>query len=224
MKLVLASAGFYTPEIVSTCVKLVGKSKDQINIAVINEAYAVEHGDHGWVLDDLNRIKQNFTGRMELVNILALDLQTIMQRLRAADVIFVVGGHTDYLMHILRKTGVAQLLPQLLQSKVYVGSSAGSMILGKRVSSRAYQRLYGEQNTYGTTDYLELVDMAIKPHYNNPLFPNNNREVLLDLAKDYPGVIYGLADNTALVIDGDQQYIVGPQSLKIKNGLALEEA
>ena len=123
MKLILASAGFYTPEIAQECVKLVGKPAGQINIAVINEAYAVEHGDHGWMLDDLNRIKKYFSGTMELVNLLALDLPVIKQRLQAADVIFVVGGHTDYLMSVLNKTGVAKLLPELLRTKVYVGSN-----------------------------------------------------------------------------------------------------
>ena len=53
MKLILASAGFSTSQIVNKCVELVGKPRDNINIAVINEAYAVEHGDHSWVLTDL---------------------------------------------------------------------------------------------------------------------------------------------------------------------------
>lgn len=221
MKLILASAGFYTPEIASECVKLVGKPADQINIAVINEAYAVEHGDHTWVLDDLNRIKKYFSGSMELVNLLALSLAAVEERLNAADVIFVVGGHTDYLMSVLNKTGVARLLPELLKTKVYVGSSAGSMVLGKRVSTEAYRQVYGEAEDHGITKYLELVDVAIKPHFGNPQFSSNNPEVLLDVAKHYTGTIVGLADEAAVVIDGSKQYVVGPEPLKVRHGALL---
>ena len=171
MKLILASAGFSTPEIANKCAELVGKSKDGINIAVINEAYAVEHGDHGWVLTDLSQIKDGFKGRMELVNLLALDLAKVKERIELADVIFVVGGHTDYLMSVFRKTGFDKLLPRLLKTKVYVGSSAGSMVLCNRVSTEAYAKIYGEEEDYGIDSYLGLVNLAIKPHLGNPLFP-----------------------------------------------------
>jgi len=218
MKLILASAGFYTPEIIDKCVELVGKPKVAINIAVINEAYSVEHGDHGWVLDELNHVKDNFNGSMELVNLLALDLDTIKARIEKADVIFVVGGHTDYLMSVFNKTGFSKLLPELLKSKAYVGSSAGSMIVGKRVSTEAYQRIYGEDNDYGVKEYLSLVDFAIKPHLGSKLFPNNRKEILLEVTENHKGTVYGLSDDSAIVINGDKTYLIGSKPVKIIDG------
>ncbi len=100
MKLILCSEGFYTDEIVSKCEELVGKTRHKINIAVINEAYAVEHNNTlRWVLDNLNLVRDNFGGRLELVNLLALDRKSVKERVQEADVIFVVGGHPDYLMN-----------------------------------------------------------------------------------------------------------------------------
>ncbi len=218
MKLLLASAGFYTPEIATKCAELVGKPQDQINIAVINEAYAVEHGDHTWVLDDLNNIKKYFKGRMELVNLLALDQAITKERIDLADVIFVVGGHTDYLMQVFQKTGFDKLLPELLKTKVYVGSSAGSMVLGKRVSASAYAKIYGETEDYDITKYLGLVDFAIKPHLGSKLFRKNRKEVLLEVTEDYKGIVYGLADDSAIVIDGDKTYTIGSEPAKIIDG------
>lgn len=222
MKLVLASAGFSTPEIVNKCAELVSKPKEDINIVVINEAFAVEHGDHGWVLNDLNQIKDNFKGRMEIVNLLALDLETVKQRIELADVIFVVGGHADYLMSVFNKTGFAKLLPELLKTKVYVGSSAGSMVLCNRVSTEAYAEIYGEDNDYGINSYLGLVDFAIKPHLDNPLFPKNNPNKLLEVTKNYNGQIYGLRDDSAIIIDGDKQYVTGSEPIVIQNGVLQE--
>jgi dipeptidase E len=218
VKLLLASAGLYTPEIVAKCIELVGKPQDEINFAVINEAYTVEHGDHGWVLDDLNRIKDNFKGRMELVNLLALDSETVKARIELADVIFVVGGHTDYLMSVFKKTGFDKLLPELLKTKVYVGSSAGSMVLGNRVSTEAYAKIYGEENDYSIQQYIGLVDFAIKPHLGSKLFPQNRKEVLLDVTKNYTGTVYGLSDESAIVVDGSETYFIGSEPVKIVDG------
>lgn len=223
MRLILASAGFYTPEIIAKCVELVGKPQDQINLAVINEAYAVEHGDHGWVLNDLNNIKNNFKGRMELVNILALDVKTVKERLTLADVIFVVGGHTDYLMSVFKKTGFDKLLPELLKDKVYVGSSAGSMVLGNRISTSAYAKVYDEEDDYGTTEYMGLVDFAVKPHLSSELFPQNRKDVLVDVTKHYKGTVYGLTDDSAIVVDGNKTYIIGSKPVKITNGIIEKE-
>jgi dipeptidase E len=221
MKLILASAGFYTPEIVDKCVELVGKPKEAINFAVINEAYAVEHADHGWVLDDLNRIKRNFKGSMELVSLLALDLKTVEERIEKADVLFVVGGHTDYLMNLFHTTGFDRLLVKLLKTKVYVGSSAGSMIIGNRLPAEVYAKVYGVENDYGVTTYLKLIDLAVIPHLQSPLFPQSNKDALLQLTKNYVGTTYGLADNTAIVVCGDDRYVVGGESVIIVDGVMV---
>jgi dipeptidase E len=224
MKCILASAGFYTPEIVAKCVELVGKPQDEITIAVINEAYAVEHGDHGWVLDDLNRIKDNFKGRMELVNLLALDLAEVKERIELADVIFVVGGHTDYLMSVFKRTGFDKLLQEMLVTKVYVGSSAGSMVMCNRVSTEAYAKIYGEDDDYGITEFLGLVDVAIKPHFGSKLFLQNRKEVLLEVAAQHKGTVYGLSDTSAIVVEGDRTYTIGDDIVKIVDGKLSEQA
>lgn len=214
VKLLLSSDGFCTPEIIEKTAELVCKTSSEISVAVINEAYAMEPGDHGWVLDDLNRIKDNFGG-MELVNLLALDIETIRQRILQADVIFVVGGHTDYLMSVFDKTGFSKLLPVLLRTKVYVGSSAGSMVVGKRISTEAYQKTYGEANNFGVSKYLELVNFAIKPHLGSSLFPNNREEILREAVKEFRGTMYGLTDNMAVVVEDDERYFIGGEPLTI---------
>ncbi len=146
MKFVLCSEGFHTPNTVEACVKLVGKPQDEISIGIINEAYAVEDGDKRWVLDNLNSVATNFSAEIDIVNLLALPIEEVETRLADKDVIFVVGGDTDYLMSVFQKTGFDKLLPKLLETKVYVGSSAGSMVVGKRINADAYRLIYGEDS------------------------------------------------------------------------------
>lgn len=213
MKLILSSAGFTTQEIVKKTEELVGKHRHSINVAIINESYAIVHRNNlRWVLNDLNNVKDNFGGNLELVNLLALDIETVKQRIALADVIFVVGGHTDYLMHVFNKTGFTELLPELLKSKVYVGSSAGGMVLGKRLSSESYKKVYGERVEYETSKFLELVDITIMPHLDSPQFPNR-KETLLEASKDHKGIIYGLRDDNAIIVDGNTITIIGSEPL-----------
>jgi len=112
MKLVLCSEGFHTQNTVQTCVDLVGKPQNKITFAVINEAFAAEHGDKRWVLNNLSDVAKNFPAEMDIVNLLALPLSEVEERILQKDAIFVVGGHTDYLMSVFVKTGFDTLLPK----------------------------------------------------------------------------------------------------------------
>lgn len=215
MKLVLCSEGFATDNTVQACVELCGKPQNEIAVAVINEAFAVEEGDKYWVLDNLNDVARNFKGGIDIVNLLALPLNKIEESIMKRDVIFVIGGNTDYLMHVFEKTGFSKLLPKLLETKVYVGSSAGSMVLGRRVSTEAYTKIYEEPGDWGVTDYLGLVNLAIKPHLNSKIFPNNKAEILEEVCKGVDFPVYALQDDSALIINGDQQTFIGSAPYKV---------
>jgi len=218
MKLVLCSEGFRTQNSVQACVELCEKPQGSISVAIINECYAVEEGDKYWVVDNLNDVASNFKGGLDIVNLLALPLATVEERIMKCDVIFVVGGNADYLKYIFDKTGFSKLLPKLLKTKVYVGSSAGSMVMGERLSSGARNIVYGkEQATYETSRFLEFIDVAILPHLDSPHFPNR-KETLLRATEHHPGVVYGLRDDSAIVIDGDSQKVIGSDPIKIDNG------
>jgi len=216
MKLVLCSEGFHTQNTVEACVKLVGKPQDEITVAIINEAYAVETGDKRWVLDNLNDVAKNFPGEIDIINLLALSIEEIEERIATKDVIFVAGGNTDYLMHVFNKSGFTKLLPELLKDKVYVGSSAGSMVIGKRISTEAYAEVYGEDQDFGVTEYMNLVDLAIKPHLDSDEFPNNRAHILDKYASGMDFPVYGLRDDAAIVVDGDKVEFIGSKPHIVK--------
>jgi dipeptidase E len=217
MKLVLCSEGFHTPNTVEACVRLVGKPQDQISIGIINEAYAVEEGDKRWVLDNLNSVASNFSGEIDIVDLLALSIEKVEERLSDKDVIFVVGGDTDYLMSVYQKTGFDMLLPKLLETKVYVGSSAGSMVVGKRINAAAYKLIYGEDSKWNIDQYVGLVDLSVMPHLDSPHFPNR-KESLLEAVGSFEGKVYGLRDDSAVVIDGENVQTIGSEPIIIEKG------
>lgn len=210
MKLLLTSAGIRTQELADTLSGLVGKSLENINVAVINEASAVEPGDKTWFFNEINDLRKYVGGDIDFVDLLALSIDEIKERVAFADVIYVVGGNPDYLLHLYNKTGFASLLKDtLLNEKVYVGSSAGSMVLGRRGSTNEYQNYYGEDRTFGTTDYLGVVDFVIKPHFEAPDLPKNHKDILLKASIEEQQLIYAVRDDQAIIVNDETVSFVG---------------
>lgn len=217
MKLVLCSEGFHIQNTVQACVNLCDKPQDRITVAVISEAYAVEQDDKKWVLKNLNDVSNNFPARIDIVNLLALSINQIEQRIGNTDVIFVIGGSTDYLLYVYQKTGFANLLPKLLETKVYVGSSAGSMVIGRRISTEAYREIYQEDDRLQVKDYLGLVNYAMLPHLSSANYPNNKPEVLERVTKGMPFPVYALKDDSAIVVNGSEQTFIGSKPYTVKS-------
>lgn len=210
MKLLLTSAGIRTAELADALTGLSGRSPDKLRIAVINEASAVETGDKTWLIDEINYLRKHFGGYVDFINLLALDIEEVRERMVHADVIYVIGGNPDYLMHIYQKTGFAQVLrDELLNQKIYVGSSAGSMVLGRRGSTGEYQRCYGEDRTFGAVGYMEVVDFIVMPHFDSVDWPANNKATLLQASADEQGPIYAIRDEQAIVVCDNEISSVG---------------
>lgn len=218
MKLFLSSAGIRTPELAGSLANLVGKPLDNINIAIINEAAAVEPGDKTWFLNEINDLRKYVGGDIDFVNLLALNMEEVQERIAFADVIYVVGGNPDYLMYLFAKTDFSRILKNtLLGEKVYVGSSAGSMVLGRRGSTNEYQNYYGEDRNFGTRDYLGVVDFVIKPHLESPDLPKNHKDILLKASVDERQLIYAVRDEQAIMVDNDRVTFIGGDVFKTGN-------
>ncbi len=211
MKLLLTSTGLHSEQIVAEMERLVGKSRREISVAVINEASKVEVGDKSWFIAELSGIRQFVGGEISMIDLQALAIEEVEVQLRDVNVLYVAGGHTDYLMHIFESTGFDRLLNNsLLRNMVYVGSSAGSMVVCQRVSTEAYNKIYGEgNNDYGVEKYMGLVPFALKPHLKSAHFPNNREEVLREVSKTYDGTIYAIEDTQAIVVEDDKTSFVG---------------
>jgi len=81
------------------------------------------------------------------------------------DIMYMMGGNTFYLMTIIRKTNFANDIKNFISSgKIYIGSSAGSEILGNSIDVA----LGYDDNNVNMTDFtgLKIVDGLIIPHCN----------------------------------------------------------
>jgi len=119
---------------------------------------------------------------------------------READVLLVDGGDATYLCHWMRQSGLADLLPSL-PDLVWVGVSAGSMVLAPRIGDEFVEWAGApDDRTVG------LVDFAIFPHLE--VFPDNSLAAAERWAAGIGGPSYAIDDQTAItVVDGSVEVV-----------------
>jgi dipeptidase E len=212
MKLLLTSGGITNASIAAALFELVGKNAEDTTLAFIPTASNVEKGDKWWLIQDLIDLKNLKFKSIDIVDISAIERSLWQSRLEGADVLFFEGGGAFHLMEWINKSGLAEILPELLKTRVYVGVSAGSMIACKDIILRIFQVLYEEDfDRFADMKGLGLVDFDILPHLNSPYFKKireeNIREVIGNM-RNMPA-IYVLDDNSALkIIDGKKVEVV----------------
>ena len=212
MKLVLASQGFMTKEIVDSVVNLVNKPKDEIKISIINEAYVglEENKDKHWLIKELGLIEKNFKGIIDFVNLRAYGIEEIEKRLKDTDIIYIVGGKQFILAKLFKEIGFDNLLKKLAKDKVIMGTSAGSIVLGKTVDSNEY---YLDRYKINKEDIevhnLEFVDFNIIPHYLRADRLKYNEEYYKRVLKDNTFKMYAINDNQAIIYNEGQLEFIG---------------
>ena len=209
MKLLLTSAGLSNKSIVNALLELTEKPFSQLNIAFIPTASNVEEGDKDWLIEDLVNCKKLGFKQIDVVDISAVPQDVWKPRLAQADILFFEGGNTFHLMRWIEESGLKELLPEMLKTKVYVGVSAGSMVACKSLDLSTSERLYSEAvGEYKKDEGLGFVDFLIRPHLNSPYFPKVNLENLEEMSKELPKTFYAIDDNTAIkVVDKKTEVI-----------------
>lgn len=225
MKVILTSSGFTNEEIVKSCEELVGKPRAEINFLVLNEAIKAEIGDCRWFIDGLQEIAMNFGGNIELLDLQAHDLSYVRARIAECDVIFCFGGQTDYLKEVIEETKFVEILPEILEKKVWVGSSAGSCVLCYKEGKETSVGVFGEtiENRY----YLELLPICFLPHFRSTWFPQLTKDVALQESRNMDLPIYLMSDKSAIVVRGTLEKpefrAIGYGYVVVEKGKIVEE-
>lgn len=129
MKLFLTSAGL-VPEMVPDFLKLLGKEPESAKMVFIPAAANPEL-DRWYLNKDKLAIAQLGITAIDEVDLEKESRETLVQKISGADIVYVEGGNTFYLLKYVRESGFLQVIKKFLENGgVYVGVSAGSMIAG----------------------------------------------------------------------------------------------
>ena len=218
MKLLLTSDGITNKSITKALFELVGKKPEETRLTFIPTAMNFSSGDKSWFADALFEIRNLNLKHLDIVDISALPKEVWLPRLESADVLFFSGGTSVHLMYCLRKSGLIDLLPGLLKTKVYAGLSAGSTVaapdigLSRKEAKIKHEKIFG----YNSEEGLGLVDFYVQAHLNSPEFPERSEKSLSEFAKSFGKTIYALDRNSALkIIDGKVEVISEGKYLKL---------
>jgi dipeptidase E len=141
-------------------------------------------------------------GVLELTALPSIDKARWVPWVQETDVLLVNGGEATYLCHWMRQSGLADLLPSL--RAVYVGFSAGSMVLTPRIGADFVE---WQSSTRGD-ETLGLVDFSIYPHLDHPMLPHNTMANAERWATGMSVPAYAIDDETAIkVVDGTVEVI-----------------
>jgi dipeptidase E len=196
---------------------MLDKPTEQANIVFVPTGADPVRGGKTWLVDDISRAHSMGWKNFEIMNIAVTaswNKELWMPVFENADVIMFCGGHAQYLSYWLEQSGLMTQLPKMLEGKVYVGISAGSMVATSSLATSSHQLSidYGNGKDRDTRQAppeqssdqtLGLVDFLFRPHYNSPHFPLIRQDLMRKVAADQKRPLYVADDDTAIcVIDG----------------------
>ncbi len=129
--MLLTSGGIANAEIMDALVDLLGKPIAESRIVVVIDAILGFPGDSSKLVEDLEGLRSLGWAEFDVASLFAGPRELVESRLRSADVVLGYGGSNLWLAHAWEATGLAPALAELLEEKVYVGWSAGSMIFAR---------------------------------------------------------------------------------------------
>jgi dipeptidase E len=206
MRFLLTSAGIKNTSIHDALVDLLGKPIAESNaLCIPTAAYAMPGGaDMAWRLINgraptpLCELGWKSLGVLELTALPSIDEEHWIPMVQETDALLVGGGDVLYLCHWIQQSGLADLLPSLREA-VYVGVSAGSMVMAPNVG----EDFVGWKPPTGGDTALGMVDFALFPHLDHEDLPDNSMANAEKWAASVPVPGYAIDDQTAIkVTDG----------------------
>ncbi len=139
---------------------------------------------------------------LELTALPSIEREYWVSAVQETDVLLVNGGDPLYLCYWMQQSGLADILLSL--DLVYVGLSAGSMIMAPRIG----EEFVGWTPPSGGDETLGIVDFAIFPHLDHEMLPENTMADAEKWAEKMPMPAYAMDDETAIkVVDGKVEVI-----------------
>ena len=214
MRLLLTSAGIKNGSIHDALVGLLGKPIAEADALCIPTAMyghpMVGPGPGAWRFisgrepgTPMCELGWRSLGVLELTALPSIDEELWVPKVREADALLVAGGDALYLSHWMWRSGLADLLPSLRET-VWVGLSAGSMVMAPRIG----EDFVGWTPPTGGDGALGIVGFSIFPHLDHEDLPENTMADAERWAAGLGGPAYAIDDQTAIrVTDGDAEVV-----------------
>ncbi len=203
MKLLLTSFGITNDSIANAFDSLTGLDKNVVKIGFVPTASNVEEGNKSWFFEQIFDLQNRGYKWIDVIDFSATDVDW-QKRLNYCDVIYVSGGNTFHLLNQSKIHGFDAWLKDNIENKVYVGSSAGSILLTPTIKIASVEP--ADINYAKITDLsaLNFVPFEISPHSPEQL----SFEINETYAKTISNKLYAIDDNTAIKVVNNNVEII----------------
>lgn len=220
MKLLLTSAGISNQSIRNALVCLLEKPIGEARALFIPTAiYAIPDGldiarnvIRGALGDPFCELGWKSLGILELTSLPSIKRELWLPMLWKTDALLVGGGDCQYLTYWMMKSGLSDLLRSVLRKTVYIGLSAGSMIM-TRYGTTFHNHVLPLQSPKS----LGIVDFALHPHLDHEWFPENSLSSLQKLAATLPYPSYAIDDQTAIKVSNGEIEVISEGQWQLFN-------
>lgn len=212
-RLLLTSQGIGSEELKETFLSMIRQPSETSVMFVTTAAYG-EEKNPTWLEVYRNQLRDCGISKIRDIDFKGSDRMLLAHELSDADVIFVNGGNTFYLLHYVKESGFDKTVLGLLKKgKVYVGISAGSYIACPTIEAAGWKSKDINKISQRDLTALNLVPFLISAHFNEGYRPVVEEEAV---HTKYP--IVALNDNQAILVEGNRYKIVGGGEVVSFNG------
>lgn len=219
MKMLLTDAGIQNSSIKRALVELLPRPIGECTaLAITTASYAHPFAGPGRAWNFITGINDNpmtdlgwkSVGVLELTALPSLPRDLWIPWIEQTDVLLVNGGETMYLAHWIRESGLLRLLPDW--PGVWVGLSAGSVVMSKRIGKNFVW--WPERG--GDDTGLGLIDFSFFPHTDHPDTPGHSLADARRWAEGIDGPAYAADSQTAfVVVDGEMRIVTEGSCVKL---------
>lgn len=155
-------------------------------------------------------------GSWSLVNSVGFDLENILledygnesalEKFENKDIVWFAGGMVGYLLYWMKRCSIDKNISKILENSVYVGSSAGSMVLGKNGGDLATWGFVDNEKGADELSSLDVVDFDIYPHYDESLYEK--------IKLSYKGKkLYLLKNGEEIIVEDEKVTVIGEERI-----------
>lgn len=161
-----------------------------------------------WLTDSIEELRQiGFTVDLYDIEQAFLDKDDIATKIKNYGVVGVSGGNVFYFLHWAYQVGLKEILQNFLNNGgIFLGESAGAVC---QIHDLEPLKLADKPELAPTVvkHGLELTDIIIVPHWNNPKY-QSVLEKIRELYLQQNLTVYPLSDGQVMIVDGNKREII----------------
>jgi dipeptidase E len=145
---------------------------------------------------------------VDIIEISTATTEEILSKLKDNDYIYVIGGNTFFLLSELRRTGADEvIIEQIKLGKLYIGESAGSIILSPNIEYVKDMDDFKLVKSLTSYSSLEVIDFYPLPHVTNFPFKEVTEKIISNYTDKVKLIPFTNAQ--AIWVNGDNIVMLG---------------